>query len=425
MNMVLRVALPAIAVVVLASVVLYFKLFDLLPTLLMAGTLLLCLFLISRQRELAAELKTLKSQSGSVVEYERDIHKRLGALEVEVSKAVLASAGSSSTQTEKLGRLVEMLQHRLTAIEKGSVTQFEKIPANQPQTAMAQPVVEQPPTVVAAKPVELDHINITNALENGGLTMHLQPIVELPTRKPLHYEAFMRLQMKGPQFLDAKQFIKIAEKGGLMPTIDKKVLFSAVRMLRTLEVLNRKAGLFCNISGDTLSDLRIFDEITNFLKANVSLSDSLVLEISQRQLRFLDEPEKARLAKLADFGFALSLDQVQDMNFDVDELRNIGFQHLKIPAGILLHSSTGKEDGKGFAAPSELSAALARKDINLIATEVERETDAMGLIDFGVKSAQGNVFAPPRAVKAKLLDGPATPAPAPRGETVEQQRVVA
>ena len=265
MNLFLRVVFPILVIVCVAFAILYFKLFGMVPTALLSGTLLLCLFLHSRQSELSNELKTLKAQSGSVVEYEKDIHRRLGALEVELANADSTSGGTSAAQTTKLAQLVNLLEHRLTAVENDTVTEFEKIPASGPKSAMAQPAAEQPATAVAAKPIELDHINITNALENGGLTMHLQPIVELPTRKPLHYEAFMRLQMKGPQFLDAKQFIKVAEKGGLMPTIDKKVLFSAVRMLRTLEVLNRKAGLFCNISGDTLSDLRIFDQGKKFL----------------------------------------------------------------------------------------------------------------------------------------------------------------
>mgnify|MGYP000669303401 CR=1 FL=1 len=422
MNLFLRIALPGLAVTAVAAAVIYFKLLGLVPTALLAATLLLCLFLHSRQSELSKELKAIKARSGNLEVYEQDIHKRLGALEVGLAGIKNGSAGTSGAQNEKLAKLVGLLQHRISAVENGTVTQFEKIPASGPKSIQAQPVAEQTATAVAAKPVELDHINITNALENGGLTMHLQPIVELPTRKPLHYEAFMRLQMKGPQFLDAKQFIKIAEKGGLMPTIDKKVLFSAVRMLRTLEVLNRKAGLFCNISGDTLSDVRVFDEITNFLQANISLSPSLVLEIPQRQLRGMKDADKARLSRLADMGFALSMDQVMDMRLDVDELKNIGFAHLKIPAGILLHS---KQDDEAIAASTDLAAALANKGINLIATEVERESDAMGLIDFGVKSAQGNVFAPPRAVKAKLLEGAAPAAQGLQDSAVEQQRVVA
>ena len=246
----------------------------------------------------------------------------------------------------------------------------------------------------------LSRVNLKDALSNDGLSLHLQPVVELPTRQPVHYEAFMRLQMKNGDFLDAGQFMKVAEKGGMMPAIDKKVVFSAVRMLRTLAVLKKRAGLFCNLSSATLANARTFKDFENLMQANTSLADSLVFEITQRNFRHLKAREKERLGKLVDLGFDLSMDQVLDLRIDPDELYNFGFRHLKIPTGILLHASL---DDMAPAAPSEMASTLSNSGIALIATETEKESDVMSLIDFGVQHAQGILFAPPRPVKADLL----------------------
>ena len=367
---------------------------ELFPALLLGLVVFFGTSLMVVQYGLSREMDLLNKHYTGIFEFEGDINRRLQSLEGENSTRLASQASEMGEHLARLANTQQATAERLSALERISgqtqeSSSFETEPSQADSTKGTQ-----------KKKAPISRINIKKAIAGDDLSLHLQPVVALPQRQPAHYEALMRLQMQNGEFLDAGQFLKIAQKGGLMPTIDKKVVFSAVRMLRTLEVLKKRAGLFCNISSETLGDAKIFREISNILQANIALNHSLVFEISQRQYRHLNVREKDRLAKLADMGFVLSLDQVLDLRLDAKELFKAGFRYVKVPAGILLHASL---DDNAPAAPSELASFLLENKISLIASEAERESEVMNLIDFGVQLSQGLIFAPPRPVKAELL----------------------
>lgn len=398
-----RIGVLLALIVACTVAVIYSGLASALVASLVAAGAFFATVLCIQQVQMAQAFAKLRSQTDGMAEFEQDILRRVEAPSQGSGRTPEVTHVPAAETNRELLEKITMLQERIQAVEKNSGTGFQNVVSPAPLQRKSSKSTETTSTGVLAKPITLSKINLKNALASGGLTMHLQPIVDLPDRQPVHYEAFMRLQMKNGDFLDANQFIKVAKKGGLMPMIDKKVLFSSVRMLRTLEVLKKKAGLFCNISAETLGDARTFREIANFLQANIALKSSLVFEISQAAYRHLNKREKERLLKLADMGFQLSLDQVIDMKIDLGSLSQKGFHYVKIPAGMLLKTNL---DDDAPLVPTELSASFGDHNIKLIATEVERETEVMNLIDFGIDNAQGNVFAPPRAVKAELLKGP-------------------
>ena len=351
------------------------------------------IWLLYRQYRQGREIVRLRSLTSNITEFERDVARRLAGFDNALSTGAQVNITSLHSQQEALGHALKEASARIQLLE-------QRAPETDRPTAPTAPELGEQSASRPRKSV--GRINIKSAVNEDGLTMHLQPIVQLPKRQPLHYEAFMRLKLADGTFLDASQFIQLAEKGQLMPTIDKKVLFSSVRMLRTLATMNKRAGLFCNIALSTLKDARSMKEITSFLEANTSLKASLVLEISQQQYRSANAAQKQRLRDVADLGFSLSMDQVLDLNLDPTALRQEGFRFVKVPAGIMLHSSLNDHSAIPAA---ELSMTLLDAGIKMIGSEVEKEDDAMSLIDFNISIAQGNLFAPPRPVKADLLKG--------------------
>lgn len=366
--------------------------------------LLVAIALLARLQQLAGRVESLRAIVGNLEIFERDINSKVDEIANGTRAGAQLNITALSRRGEALARQVGDLEKRLVAQEKLSEAAPRNLgPAPEPEEAPVRIRSE----AASKSPAALSRINLKDALDSDGLSLHLQPIVSLPDRKPLHYEAFMRLRLRDGTYLDASQFIKVAEKGNLMPAIDKKVLFSSIRMLRTLETLKRKAGLFCNMSSDLLADTGNFREIFQFLEANAALSESLVFEISQRHWRNLEQRDRDRLSAIADLGYALSLDQVLDLRIAVAELQKSGFRYIKTPAGILLH---GTVDDDRFVQPPELAPSLENDGLRLIATEVEKEEEVVALLDFGVRHAQGSIFAPPRPVKAELLK-PQRPVP--------------
>ena len=113
---------------------------------------------------------------------------------------------------------------------------------------------------------------IGKAADANRIDLYLQPIVTLPQRKVRYYEALSRLRTEDGDIMPAGEFIDIAESVGLMPKIDNLLLFRCVQVMRRLQLKNRDVGLFCNVSGSTLSDPVYFRQFLDFMDANRALA---------------------------------------------------------------------------------------------------------------------------------------------------------
>jgi hypothetical protein len=161
---------------------------------------------------------------------------------------------------------------------------------------------------------------IRSAIDANRVDLYLQPMVTLPQRKIRYYEALSRLRSDKGDVVLATDFLGSADAHGLMPKIDNLVIFRCVQVVRRLLAKNREVGLFCNISGSTLTDGSVFPQLLEFLEANRAVSSSIVLEIPQSTLSSAGPIELESLSALAQQGYRFSLDNVTDLRFEPREL---------------------------------------------------------------------------------------------------------
>jgi len=245
--------------------------------------------------------------------------------------------------------------------------------------------------------------SIRTAIDANRVDLYLQPIVTLPQRKVRYYEAMSRLRNERGEVVHAADFIPQAETGGLMPKIDNLVIFRCVQVVRRLLLKNRDIGLFCNLSGTTLTDATYFPQFFEFLEANRAIAPSLVLEFTQSAVRAMGPIEHECLAALSERGFRFSMDNVVDLRIEPRELANRGFRFIKIQANHLLNRG-----GTATATdihPADLSDLVGRFGIDLIAERIESEGSVVDLLDCDVRYGQGFLFSPPRPVRAEALQG--------------------
>ncbi len=217
-----------------------------------------------------------------------------------------------------------------------------------------------------------------------------------------YYEAMSRLRNERGDVLHAADFVPQAESNGLMPKIDNLVVFRCVQVVRRLLLKNRDIGLFCNVSGSTLTDSAVFPQFLEFMDANRAIAPSLVLEFTQAAVRGMGPIEHESLAALAERGFRFSLDNVADLRIEPRELADRSFRFIKIPASLLLNrAGTATTD----IHPADLSDLLGRFGIDLIADKIEGEGSVVDLLDYDVRYGQGFLFSAPRPVRAEALQG--------------------
>ena len=241
---------------------------------------------------------------------------------------------------------------------------------------------------------------IRASLEENRVDLYLQPIVSLPQRKLRFYEALSRLRAEDGSVIMPAQYIKIAEPAGLMSVVDNLLLFRCVQIVRRLTQKSREIGVFCNISGDTLTDTEFFPQFLEYMHHNRDLSGRIVFEFTQASIMAAGAKGEESLSYLSSLGFALSMDHVDMLNVDFARLRKLGFRYVKVRAETL---TQGMDGAQAAVAAEDFKKLLERYGLNLIAEHIEDEKTVVQLLDYGVDFAQGYLFGEPRAVRDDSL----------------------
>lgn len=234
---------------------------------------------------------------------------------------------------------------------------------------------------------------VRSGLQENKVDLYLQPIVRLPQRRTLFYEAFSRIRGPQGEVITPGQYLAVAESAGLIGTIDNLLLIRCVQLIRRVRQRNADIGFFVNVSARTLNDTSFFRQFVEFLDQNKDLSESLILEFAQDDIDNASEVIQKGLVTLAKMGFSFSVDHVQRLDFDFGELGRRHFRYLKVAAAELLPGRPGLPMD---IHPDDLREALLRENIELIASMVEDEDTVIGLLDVEVGFGQGFLFGVPR-----------------------------
>ena len=250
---------------------------------------------------------------------------------------------------------------------------------------------------------------IRASLEENRVDLYLQPIVSLPQRKLRYYEALSRLRAEDGSVIMPAQYIKIAEPAGLMSVVDNLLLFRCVQIVRRLTQKQREIGVFCNISGDTLTDTEFFPQFLEYMHHNRDLAGQIVFEFGQEAVYKAGIKGEENLSYLSSLGFQLSMDHVETLAMDFPRLKKLGFRHIKVRAETLVNGMAGAQ---AAVAAEDFKNLLLRHGLNLIAERVEDEKTVVQLLDYTVDFGQGYLFGEPRAVRDDSLKYPADAEPA-------------
>lgn len=255
------------------------------------------------------------------------------------------------------------------------------------------------------------------AFEGEGLEVHLQPVVSLPQRKVVSYEAVARLRLGG-EILTPEQFLPVLERHGRTTDLDRRMLQRVATIGRHLGGRGSNAAVAYALSPFSLFEPGFLRSLSRLVGDEPGLAGRLVVALPQASWRSLDAEQAGALSALrGQLGFIL--DRPVDLRFDPLALAERGIGQVKVPAEMILRPSSRK--ALPDIALEDLVAALTRAGIRVVADRIEHEADVPDLIDLGIPLAQGALFAPARAVRAEVLAAP-VPSAAPEPEPAPQRR---
>jgi cyclic-di-GMP phosphodiesterase, flagellum assembly factor TipF len=370
---------------------------------------------LRNRSDVGGQIADLSRGTGDLARQMAELGRRTAALEGQSDRVVDAAVEKARASTEaitgelaELGTLVKQLAETVALHELKFAGAKDFSAAAPPPTAPAESASPIGATAAAESSVPDSRAEmvetIREALDAGRVDLYLQPIVTLPQRKVRFYEAFTRLRTADGTLLTPTEFLDAAEAAGLMPRIDKLLLFRSVQVVRRLQLKNREIGLFCNLAASTLNDPELFPEILQFLDANRALAPSLLLEFKQSTLHAMGPLETESLAALREQGFRFCMDQVTDLRMEPRDLGERGIRYVKVQSTFLLDEAHSA--GSDIHA-ADLSDLLGRYGISLIAERIEAESQVVDLLEYDVRFGQGYLFSQPRPVRAEALRGAA------------------
>ena len=231
------------------------------------------------------------------------------------------------------------------------------------------------------------------ALQNDIFQLHYQPQVNAKTGKVIGLEALLRLPHPERKWISPSEFIPLAEKTGLITSIDEWVLRAAgKRMRELLDAGFPEIKMSVNLSNRQLMAPSLFDIIKNVLKENELNPGFLELEISENSLFQNVEKTIKTLSKLNTLGLKLAIDDFGTGYSSLNYLAHFPLDTLKIDLSFTQKVPASKGD---VAVVTGVIAIADSLGLNVIIEGVEQKEQVDFFSHLGCYLIQGYFYSPP------------------------------
>ena len=222
---------------------------------------------------------------------------------------------------------------------------------------------------------------IKAALRENRFVLYYQPVVNLGSGLPEHYEALIRMRDADGTIIAAKDFIPAAERFGLMPQIDRWVVEHVTRVL--LETPTCR--IFVNLSGASLGDAELLQFIAQHVRES-GVSGRLAFEITE-SAAFTDlAAVQSWIHTLKDLGCRFALDDFGVGFSSFAYLRALAVDYVKIDQSFVKDLDRNPTNRALVQAVKSVATTLGK---DVIAEGVETEEHAATLAELGIELAQG------------------------------------
>ena len=213
---------------------------------------------------------------------------------------------------------------------------------------------------------------LPQAIFNGEIRAHFQPIFSIATEKVTHCEALARWEdsVLGPIYPD--EFIPIAEESGLMLSLGQCITQQAIKLVTTLNQqranpirvsINRSAQEFTEETEE-------LDSWAKLAEKNNFPTELIIIELTESIMIGQPEIAKLQMDKLRMQGFTLAMDDFGTGYSSLSYLRQLPFSILKIDRAFIADMHKSAENYALVKAIIELAKTFG---MSVVAEGVEDE----------------------------------------------------
>jgi diguanylate cyclase (GGDEF)-like protein/PAS domain S-box-containing protein len=237
---------------------------------------------------------------------------------------------------------------------------------------------------------------LRDSLDNDLFELHAQPIVTINGDGPPRFELLLRMRDDDDQLLAPAAFLRNAERFDLIGGIDRWVLGRAVRLLHDHHRAGRDINLTVNLSGKTMNDESIVEDLARMIQAHPFPRGALIVEVTETAAIVNIERAAGLARALRRLGCDFALDDFGSGFSSFHYLKHLEFDYLKIDGEFVANLVANPADQLVVRAVVDIARGLGSRTI----AEFVGDAETVSLLhDIGVDYGQGFHLGRPRPLE--------------------------
>jgi diguanylate cyclase (GGDEF)-like protein/PAS domain S-box-containing protein len=241
---------------------------------------------------------------------------------------------------------------------------------------------------------------LRTAIETGGLAVHYQPVVELPSGRITGVEALARWNDPVLGNVPPDQFIPLAETTGLILDLGEWVLRAAcTQAVTTTSGVQQHLVVAVNVSPVQLAQPGFVDVVMSALADSGLPASRLCVEVTETAAIANLAETTARLWELRRCGVQIALDDFGTGHSSLTMLRTLPLTIVKIDRSFVAKVARSAQDAMLVRLVIETAHTLG---LQVCAEGIEDADQAQQLVAMGCDTAQGWYFGMPKPPSERL-----------------------
>ena len=204
---------------------------------------------------------------------------------------------------------------------------------------------------------------LKEALRDGLLSLHYQPMVGLRRGERPYYEALLRMPGEDAELALPDSFLPAAQRFGLLAEIDRWVIEHALGSLADARRGGRDIGISVNLSGHSFSDPAMFEFIRERLAHNGLQGGEVMFEVTEQTAVRHRERADPLMRGLLDCGCHIALDDFGAGFSSFGYLRHLPVDFVKIDGAFVRNMAADRLDQAMVRAIVDVAHTLEKRTV--------------------------------------------------------------
>jgi diguanylate cyclase (GGDEF)-like protein/PAS domain S-box-containing protein len=243
---------------------------------------------------------------------------------------------------------------------------------------------------------------VEHALKDKLFLLYAQPILCVRHRTISHYEVLLRMQGDDGEIIGPTQFIEVAERTGLIHSIDRMVMAEAIRYQALAMAQGLQITLTVNLSAHAFNNPDLLNQLKQLLRETGLDPQQLIFEMTETAALADMVAARHLMEAINDIGCQFALDDFGTGFSSFYYLKTLPFEFVKIDGSFINRLADRKDDQVLVKAMGEIARAFGKRTI---AEQVEDPQALALLAEYGIDYAQGYFIGRPIPISDVLEAG--------------------